>query len=61
MKGDGLEGHVSRMEETINEYKVSFGKSEGKRLLQIRRVEEEYNIKRDLRSDGCGLDVFGRG
>jgi hypothetical protein len=39
VKGDGLGGHVSRMEESINAYIVSFGKPEGKRLLQIRRLE----------------------
>jgi hypothetical protein len=42
-------------------YKVLFGKPEVKRLRQIRGLEQEYNIKRDLRLDGCGLKVFGLG
>ena len=61
-EGDELEGHVARMEESINADEVSYVKPEGRRLLQTRRLEQEYNIKRDLMLDGCGLDdVFGRG
>jgi len=37
--GGWVGGALSRVEEWVNAFKVSFGKPEAKRLLQIRRLE----------------------
>ena len=44
-------GHVARMDESRNAYRVLVGKPEGKRLLGRHRWED--NIKMDLREVGC--------
>ena len=42
-------GHVARMEQSRNAYRVLVGKPDGKRLLgRLRRIWE-YNIHMDLR------------
>jgi hypothetical protein len=41
-------GHVARMEETRNAYRILVGKPEGKRPLGRRRRRWVYNIKMDL-------------
>jgi hypothetical protein len=47
-------GHVARMEEGRNMYRVLVGKPEGKRLLERPRRRWEDYIKMDLREIGCG-------
>jgi hypothetical protein len=42
-------GHVARMWETRNAYRILIGKSEGKRPLERRRRRWVNNIKMDLR------------
>ena len=42
-------GHVARMEQSRNAYRVSVGKPEGKRPLGRPRRRCEDNIKMDLR------------
>jgi hypothetical protein len=44
-------GHVARMGEGRNVYRVLVGKPEGKKHLQVQGVDE---IKMDLREIGCG-------
>jgi hypothetical protein len=47
-------GHVTRMGEGRNVYRVLVGKSEGKRPLERPRHRWEDGIKMDLREIGCG-------
>ena len=47
-------GHVSRMEQYRNAYRVLVGKPEGKRPLGRPRRRCEDNIKMDLNEMGCG-------
>jgi hypothetical protein len=44
-----LAGHVARMGEKRNAYRILVGKPEGKRQLQRPRCKWEDNIKMDLR------------
>ena len=46
-------GHVERMEQFRNAYRVLVGKPEGKRPLGRPRRRWEDNIKMDLREVGC--------
>ena len=46
-------GHVARMEQPRNAYRVLVGKSEEKRPLGRPRRRWENNIKMDLREVGC--------
>ena len=46
-------GHVARMEQSKNAYRVLVGKSEGKRPLKRPRLRWEDNIRIDLREEGC--------
>ena len=46
-------GHVARMEQSRNAYRVLVGISEGKRPLGRPRHRWEDNIKMDLREVGC--------
>ena len=48
-------GHVARMEQFRNAYRVLVGKSEGRRPLGRPRARWEDNIKMDLREVGCDL------
>ena len=48
-------GHVARMEQSRNAYRVLVGKPEGKRPLGRPRRRWEDNIKMDLREVGCHL------
>ena len=48
-------GHVARMEQSRNAYRVLVGKPEGKRPLGRPRRRWEDNIKMDLRKVGCYL------
>ena len=48
-------GHVARMEQSRNAYRVLVGKPEGKRPLGRPRRRWEDNIKMDLREVGCDL------
>jgi hypothetical protein len=50
-------GHVARMGEGRNVYRVLVGKPEGKRPLQRPRRRWEYGIKMDLREVGWGGGV----
>jgi hypothetical protein len=47
-------GHVARMGERRDVYRVLVGKPEGKRQLGRPRRRWEDNIKMDLREVGCG-------
>jgi hypothetical protein len=49
-----LAGHVARVEEKRNAYRILVGKSEGKRPLGRPRRRWEDNIKIDLREIGGG-------
>jgi hypothetical protein len=52
-----LAGHVARMEETRNAYRIFLGKPEGKRPLGRPRRRWVDNIKMDLRETGWdGMD-----
>jgi hypothetical protein len=52
-----LAGHVARMEEKRNSYRILVGKPEGKRLLGRPRRRWVDNIKIDLRETGWdGMD-----
>jgi len=52
-----LPGHVARMGEMINTYKIVGAKPEGKRLLGRHRRRREDNIRMDLREIVCeGVD-----
>ena len=46
-------GHVARMEQFRNAYRVLVGKPEGKRPLGRPRRSWEDNVKMDLRKVGC--------
>ena len=46
-------GHVARMEQSRNAYRVLVGKPEGKRPLGRLRRRWEDNIRMDLREVGC--------
>ena len=46
-------GHLAHREQSINAYRVSVGKPEGKRPLGRQRHTWEDNIKMDLREVGC--------
>ena len=46
-------GHVARMEQSRNAFRVLVGKPEGKRPLGRPRRRSEDNIKMDLREVGC--------
>ena len=46
-------GHVARMEQSRNAYRVLVGKPEGKRTLGRPKRRWEDNIKIDLREVGC--------
>jgi hypothetical protein len=58
-------GHVARMGEGRNVYRVLVGKPEGKRRLERPRRRWEDGIKMDLREicwgGGCGVDSPGSG
>jgi hypothetical protein len=56
-------GHVARMGEGRNVYRVLVGKPEGKRPLGRPRRRWEDGIKMDLRESGwgCGVDSAGSG
>jgi hypothetical protein len=57
-------GHVARMGEKRNEYRLLVGKPEGKRPLGRPRCRWIDNIKLGLvrdRSECCGLDWSGSG
>jgi hypothetical protein len=56
-------GHVARMGEGKNVYRILVGKSEGKRPLERPRRRLEVRIKMDLRKIGwgCGVDSPGSG
>jgi hypothetical protein len=57
-------GHVARIGEKRNVYRMLLGKPEGKRLLGIPRRKWVDNIKIDLKRDRMGwygLDRFGLG
>jgi len=47
-------GHVARMGERSDVYRVLVGKPEGKRPLVIPRLSWEDSIKTDLQEVGCG-------
>jgi transcription termination factor 2 len=47
-------GHVARMEEKRNAYRILVGKQEGKRPLRRFRRRWEDNIRMDLRETGWG-------
>ena len=49
----GWAGHVARMEQFRNAYRVFVGKPESKRPLGRPRCRWEDNIKMDLREVGC--------
>jgi hypothetical protein len=49
-----LTGHVARMGEKMNEYRIFVGKSEGKTPLGRPRRRWMHNIKMDLREIGWG-------
>ena len=46
-------GHVARMEQSRNAYRVLVGKPEGKRPLGRPRHTWEDNIRMDLKEVGC--------
>ena len=48
-----MAGHVARMEQSRNAYRVLVRKPEGKRPLGRPRRRWEDNIKMDLREVGC--------
>jgi hypothetical protein len=58
-------GHVARMEECRNVYRVLVGKPEGKRPHERPRRRWEDGIKTNLRENGwgvgCGVDSPGSG
>jgi len=47
-------GHVARMGEGRDVYRVLVGKPEGKRPIGRSRCRKEDNIKKDLQEVGCG-------
>jgi hypothetical protein len=53
----GWAGHVERMGEKINAYRILVGKPEGNRPLERYRCWWEDNIKMNLiETGGCGMD-----
>ena len=46
-------GHIARMDQYRNAYRVLVGKPESKRPLRIPRDRCEHNIKMDLGEVGC--------
>jgi hypothetical protein len=57
-------GHVARIGETRNAYRILVGKPEGNRPLGRPRCRSVDNIKIDLKRDGIGwygLDQSGSG
>jgi hypothetical protein len=54
-------GHVARIEEKRNAYRLLVGKTEGKRPLERPRRRWVYNIKMHLGDRWCGLDWSGSG
>jgi len=48
-------GHVARMGERRDAYRVLVGKPEGKRQLGISRRRWQDNIKMDVQEVGCGV------
>ena len=56
-RGKRWAGHVARMGERRDVYRVLVGKPEGKSPLGRIRRRWEDNIKKDLQEEGCG----GRG
>jgi hypothetical protein len=54
-------GHVARLGEKMNAYRILVGKPEGKRPLKRSRRRWEDNIKMDLRLGCYGLDSSGSG
>jgi hypothetical protein len=53
-------GHIARMGEKRNAYRIFMGKPEGKRSLGRSRHRWDDNIKKDLREVGCGgMDWIG--
>jgi hypothetical protein len=48
-------GHVARVGEGRNVYRILVGRPEGKRPLERRRRRWEDGIKMDLREIGCGV------
>jgi hypothetical protein len=60
VKEGEISGHVARMGEKRNAYRLLVGKPEGKRPLRRQRRRWVDNIKMDLREIGfgqCGLDL----
>jgi hypothetical protein len=53
-------GHVARVGEGRNMYRVLMGKPGGKRLLEIPRRRWEDGLKMDLREIGWGVRDRGR-
>jgi len=53
-------GHVARMGEEMEVYKVLVGKPEGRRPLGRPRHRWVYNIKMDLQEVGCGYNDWIR-
>ena len=51
-------GHVARMEQSRNAYRVLVGKPEGKGPLGRPRRRWEDNIKMDLREVGCNPEEW---
>jgi hypothetical protein len=49
-----IEGHVVRIWEMRNAYKILIGNPEGNRPLGRRRRRWKNNIKNDVREDGVG-------
>ena len=49
-------GHVARMEQSINAYRLLEGKTEGKRPLEKPRRRWEDNIKMDLKELGSNAE-----
>ena len=54
-------GHVARMGEEREVYRVLLGKPEGKRPLGRPRLRWVDNIRMELQKVGCGLDWAGPG
>jgi hypothetical protein len=57
-------GHVARMGEGRNVYRILMGKPEGKRPLErpMRRGEDEIRVdRRDVGGGECGMDSAGSG
>jgi len=54
IKKNEMGGHVARMEEGRDVYRVLVGKPEGRRPLGRSRRRWEDNIRMDLREVGCG-------